>query len=80
MDKPAPIVINNSEEWEAKQVLNYRRQNNRHEFLVHWKAYARAEDSWEPVANLDHSLELIQEYCDANHPAEPTPQITSHYI
>jgi len=30
--------------------------------------------------NLDHSLELIQEYWDANHPAEPTPQITSHYI
>ena len=25
-------------------------------------------------------MELIQEYWDANHPTEPTPQITSHYI
>jgi hypothetical protein len=80
MDKPAPILIDNAEEWEADQILDYRRQNNRHEFLVHWKGYERADDSWEPIENLDHSLELIQEYWDANHPAEPTPQITSHYI
>jgi len=25
-------------------------------------------------------MEVIQEYWDNNHPAEPTPQITSHYI
>jgi len=80
MDKPAPILIDNAEEWEADQILDYRRQDNRHEFLVHWKVYERADDSWEPIENLDHSLELIQEYWDANHPAEPTPQITSHYI
>jgi len=80
MDKPAPILINNAQEWEADQILDYRRQNNRHEFLVHWKGYEQADDSWEPIANLDHSLELIQEYWYANHPAEPRPQITSHYI
>ena len=80
IDKPAPIVIDNAEEWEAEQILDYRRQNNRHEFLVHWKGYGRADDSWEPIENLDHSLELIQEYWDANHPTEPTPQITSLYI
>jgi len=80
IDKLAPILIDKAEEWEAKQVLDYRRQNNRHEFLVHWKGYERADDSWETIENLDHSLELIQEYRDANHPAEPTPQNTSHYI
>jgi len=80
MDKPAPILIDHAEEWEAGQILDYRRQNNRHEFLVHWKRYERADDSWEPIENLDHSLELIPEYWDANHLAEPTPQITSHYI
>jgi len=80
MDKPAPILINNAEESQAGQILNYRRQNNSHEFLVHWKGYEPADDSWEPSENLDHSLELIQEYGDANHSTEPTPQITSHYI
>jgi len=34
MDKPAPILIDNAEEWEAEEILDYRRQNNRHEFLV----------------------------------------------
>jgi len=80
MDKPAPILIDNAQEWEAEQILDYRSQNNRHELLVHWKGYERADDSWEPIENLDHSLELIQEYWDANHPAEQTPQITSHLI
>jgi len=62
MDEPAPILIDNAEEWEAEQILDYHHQNNRHEFLVPWKGYELAEDSWEPIENLDHSLELIQEY------------------
>ena len=39
MDKPAPILINNAVEWEAENILDYRLQNNRHEFLVDWKGY-----------------------------------------
>ena len=35
IDKPALILINNAEEWVAKQILDERRQHNRHEFLVH---------------------------------------------
>jgi len=80
MDKPAPILIDTPEEWEAEQILDYRCQNNRNEFLVHGKGYLRAEDSWEPIENLDHSLELIEEYWDTNHPPQPTPQITSYSI
>ena len=45
MDKPAPILINNAEEWEAEDILDYHLQNNRHESLVHWKDYERADDS-----------------------------------
>ena len=48
--------------------------------MVHWKGYERADDSWKPIDNLDHSLELIEEYRKANHPAEQTPKITSHYV
>jgi len=39
IDKPAPILINNAQEWKAEQILDYGRQNNRDEFLVHWKDY-----------------------------------------
>jgi len=77
MDTPAPILIANAEELEAKQILTYRYQNNRHEFLVHWKGYEQGDESLEPIENLYYSLELIKEYWDANHPAEQTPQTPS---
>ena len=80
MDQPAPILIDNAEEWKAKDILDYHLQNNRHEFLVHWKGYEGADDFWEPIDNLEHFLELIHEYWNANHPTEPTPKITSHYV
>ena len=60
IDQPAPILIDNAEQGEPEQGLDCR-QNTRHEFLVHWKGYEPADDSWEPIENLDHSLELIQE-------------------
>jgi len=37
-------------------------------------------ESGEPIENLDHSLDRMQEYGDTNHADEQTPQITSHYI
>ena len=80
MGKPTPIIIDNAEEWEAKQILNYRHQNKRDEFLVYLKGYEKTDDSWEPIKNLGHALDLIQEYWDKNHPNEPTPKITSYYI
>ena len=69
MDKPAAILNDNAEEWEVEQILDYHSQNNRHELLFHWKGDEQAYDSWEPIENLDHSLDLIQEYWKANHPA-----------
>ena len=66
MDKAAPILIDNAEEWEAGQILDYCRQNNRNEFRDHWKPYERADHSWEHIKNLDHSMELIQQYWDGN--------------
>ena len=51
MDKPAPILIDNAEEWEAEQILDYRRQNNRHEFLVHRKAMSE----WTTPGNLSRT-------------------------
>jgi len=73
IDKPAPMLIDYPEEWEAEQILDYRCQNNRHKFLVDRQGYERADDSWEPIENLAHLLELIQGYWDANHAPAPTP-------
>jgi len=45
MDKPAPILIDNAEQWEAEQIIDYCHQNNRNKFLVYCKGYERADDS-----------------------------------
>jgi len=47
---------------------------------MHRRRFELADDSWEPIANLNHALELIQEYWDAKDAAAPMPQIPSHYI
>ena len=39
MEKPAPILIDNAEEWKAEDIIDYRLQNNCHKFLVHGKGY-----------------------------------------
>ena len=80
MDKTGSIIIDNAEEWEAEQILDYRCQNNRDKILAHWQGYERTDDTWEPIENVDHTLELIHLYWDENHPIEPTPKITFHYI
>ena len=61
MDKPAPILIDNPEEWEAQQIPDYGNQNNAYNFLVHWKGKEGPDDSWAAIENLHHSLKLIQE-------------------
>jgi len=80
MDNPSSILIDNVEQWEGQHILDYYCQNNRHKFLVYWKAYERRDNSSEPIENLDHSLELIREYWDANHTAESRPLMTCHII
>ena len=80
MDKPALILIDNAEEWEAEEILDYRLEKNRHELLVHWKGYELADESWEPIENLEHCREHIQRYWNANHRTEATRKITSHHV
>ena len=58
-DKPAPILVDHAEEWEAEHRLGYGHLNHRHQLLVQYKGNERADDTWEPIANLDHTPHLI---------------------
>lgn len=79
--RPEPMIINSEPEWEVKTILDHRRQQNRHEFLIHWKGFPPDDDSWEPIENLDGSQELIAEYWQANgEPDTDPPTISSHYV
>jgi hypothetical protein len=40
------------------------------QYLITWKGFPEEESTWEPIAHLDNSMELVEELYQAN-PAKP---------
>ena len=49
-------------EWEVEQILDKRLYRRKVQYLILWKGYPRHEATWEPLENLEHSAQLIEEY------------------
>jgi transposase InsO family protein len=49
-------------EYEVESVLNHRGQGVNREYLIKWKGYSAAANSWEPAANVTNSQRLINDY------------------
>jgi hypothetical protein len=59
--EPSPDLIDGEPEWEVEQVLNVRRRRNQLQFMVRWKGFSEAHDSWEPANNV-HAEQLITDF------------------
>ena len=59
--EPAPELIEGQPEWEVEQILHVRRYWYQVQYLVRWKGFSEAHDSWEPATNI-HADELIQQF------------------
>ena len=59
--EPALELINGQPEWEVEQILCVRRYQCQVQYLIRWKGFSEAHDSWEPAANV-HADKLIQEF------------------
>ena len=61
--EPPPEIIEGEKEYKVKQIINSQRhgKDKKLQFLVHWKGYSVAHDSWEDTTNV-HAPELVKEY------------------
>jgi len=61
--EPPPKLVEGEPEYEIKHIVSMRHfgHNKKTQYKVHWKGYAKAHDSWEPVENI-HAPELLEEY------------------
>jgi Chromo (CHRromatin Organisation MOdifier) domain len=66
---PPPDVIEGETEYEVEHILDSRRVGRGHrlEYLIRWKGYSEADDSWEPWQNV-HAPDLIRQF-HATYPA-----------
>ena len=61
-DPPAPAnLVEEEEEYEVEAILDSRKKGRYIEYLVKWKGYSDAENSWEPCGNVCHAEEEVNQ-------------------
>ena len=60
---PPPKLIDNEEEYEVEQIINHRhyRKHRQLQYLICWKGYSAADDTWEPADQV-HADDLVKSY------------------
>ena len=70
--RPPPDIIDGTEEYEVHKILDSRIQHKRLEYLVDWVGYSPDERTWEPIANIAHAAEALEDY-HRGYPNRPSP-------
>ncbi|KAK6213447.1 reverse transcriptase domain protein [Colletotrichum tabaci] len=73
------IVETHEPEYEVERIIDHRNENGHDEYLIKWKGYGHEDNSWEPVRNLQHSPQLLQEYHNSQtYPPPTAPNLRNH--
>jgi hypothetical protein len=51
--EPPPELIDGEPEWEVEQILGDRTYRRKKQFLIRWKGYAPAHDSWTDESDIN---------------------------
>ena len=62
--EPPPDVIKGEEEYKVEQILDSKRtgRNKKLHYLIQWKGYSEAHDTWELEDNVKHAWDLVQQF------------------
>ena len=59
---PPPVEVEGEEEFEVEQILDAKWFGRTLKFLVKWKGYSDADNTWEPESNLTHCQDLLLKF------------------
>ena len=65
---PLPDLVDGEPEYEVEAILAHRSRGRRYQFLVKWKGWEIAENTWEPERNLGNAMEILQGYKKTHRP------------
>jgi hypothetical protein len=51
--EPSPELIEGQPEWEVENILDSRQHRRKLHYLIKWKGYSNAHNSWEPKENVN---------------------------
>ena len=57
-----PVIVKNIDKYIVECVLNACKKQGKHQYLIKWEDYSSAENTWEPLFNLENASEMIQEF------------------
>jgi len=77
--RPPPDLVKGEEEYEVEAILSHRGSARNRSYLVRWKGYSLANDSWEPETHLVHAADLLTAY-KRQHPKVFFPRTTTPII
>jgi hypothetical protein len=69
-NKPLPMIVAASEEWEVDRILDSKRQYRKFLNLVEWAEYRSVRTTWEPAEILRNAQELVDQF-HRSHPRKP---------
>jgi hypothetical protein len=71
-ERPTPEIIEDQEEYEVEEIVNYRRIGRGYQYFIKWKGTPVSEATWEPSKNLlPRAPEILAEYIVAKNLPSP---------
>src|SRR6201996_2650671 len=59
--EPPPDLINRQPEREVEKVLGSQQWHNQLQYLIRWKGFSEAHDSWEPLTHIN-AKHLVEDF------------------